>query len=91
METIKKFEEILKADTNLATEYAKLIESKDEKVILDFIKTHGVSDEDIKALKNRELSDDELDGVNGGCEYIYTDYHVSGATEIVPGVWLVID
>ena len=63
MNTIKKFEDMLKADENLALEYSKMVETKDREAILDFLKTHGVSDEDIK---NQELSDDELDGVAGG-------------------------
>ncbi|MEA2049198.1 MAG: Nif11-like leader peptide family natural product precursor [Campylobacterota bacterium] len=66
METIKKFEEMLKADTNLALEYQKLTEDKNSETVVNFMKTHGVSDEDIKDLINRELSDDELDGVAGG-------------------------
>ncbi|MEA2051128.1 MAG: Nif11-like leader peptide family RiPP precursor, partial [Campylobacterota bacterium] len=66
METIKKFEEMLKADENLALEYQKLTEDKDSEAVVNFMKAYGVSDEDIKELINRELSDDELDGVAGG-------------------------
>ena len=58
---------MLKADENLALEYSKMVETKDREAILDFLKTHGVSDEDIK---NQELSDDELDRVVGGGKFM---------------------
>ncbi|MEA2049199.1 MAG: hypothetical protein U9O56_00480, partial [Campylobacterota bacterium] len=41
-------------------------EDKDSEAVVNFMKAYGVSDEDIKELINRELSDDELDGVAGG-------------------------
>lgn len=66
MKTIKKFEQILKADENLSVEYQSLVETKDSEKIVKFMKNHGVSDDDIKALKNKELNDDELDGITGG-------------------------
>ena len=66
MKTIEKFGKLLKADDSLSVEYKKLLDSKDEEKIIGFMKTHGVSQEDLETLKNKELSDDELDGVAGG-------------------------
>ncbi|MEA2051131.1 MAG: hypothetical protein U9O56_10455 [Campylobacterota bacterium] len=61
METIKKFEEMLETNENLALEYQKLVVDKDSEAVVNFMKTHGVSDE-----VSDEVSDDDLDGVSGG-------------------------
>jgi len=46
--------------------YKEVVALDDEQAIVALLKAHGVSDKDIKSLSNRELSDDELDSVNGG-------------------------
>ena len=69
MKTIEKFGKLLKSDESLHSEYKKLIDSKDEEKIVGFMKTHGVSQEDLETLKNRELSEHELDSVAGGFYY----------------------
>jgi len=64
--TVLKFINKLKSDKDLAAKYTEIIALNDEQAITGFMKDHGVSDEDIKSLLNRELSDKELDEVNGG-------------------------
>ena len=66
METIKKFEEMLKLDENLNLEYKNIIDTKDSEKMISFMKVHGVSIEDINFLLNGELSDDDLNNVAGG-------------------------
>ena len=64
--TMAEFNRKMESDEDLAAKYKEVVASNDEQAIVDFLKAHGVSEADIKSLSNRELSDTELDGVNGG-------------------------
>jgi len=64
--TLLEFTNKLKSDADLVAKYKELFALNDEQSIVDFMKANGVSDEDIKSFSNRELSDKELDEVNGG-------------------------
>ncbi len=68
--TIQKFNTKIQADKELYARYLELTKLNNENAIIDFMKEHGVSNKDIQSLTNRELSDEELDGVNGGCGVI---------------------
>ena len=64
--TVLEFINKLKSDKDLAAKYAEVVTADDIQTKINFMKEHGVSDEDIKSLSNKELSDGDLDGINGG-------------------------
>ena len=73
--TVAEFYSKLASDENLATKYAKVVALDDKQARVEFMKEHGVSDKDMKSLLNRELSDGELNEINGG-------YQILPATDI---------
>jgi len=72
--TIEEFLKKLESDETLATQYKELIERKDEVSLREFMKKHGVTDEDLnkaqqkieEMAENGELSDEMLEEVAGG-------------------------